>query len=54
MPLSDAEREKIRRYVGYLTAGGFTVQAVMARMERLKFEEIVTGRTAAEIVSEAP
>lgn len=50
MPLSDAGREAISRYAGYLTAGGFTEGRITARLERLKFEATVTGKTYAEVL----
>lgn len=52
-PLSDAEREQIQRYGDYLTADGFDEGHIIARMERLKFETIVTGKTDAEVLAEA-
>lgn len=52
-PLSDAEREEIGRYARYLTAGGFGEGRVIGRLERLKFEEIVTGKTVGQVLAEA-
>lgn len=50
-PADDAGREMARRFVEYLTGDGFGMEAMVARMERLKFETIVTGQTYAEALA---
>jgi hypothetical protein len=49
--LDDDGREQIRRFVDYVTADGFGAGRLVARMERLKFETIVTGKTYAEVLA---
>ena len=49
----DASREFCRRFVDYVTAGGFSVADMVTRMERLKFETIVTGKSYREVLDEA-
>ena len=44
----EATREFCRRFVDYVTAEGFSVGSMVARMERLKFETIVTGKSFRE------
>lgn len=45
----DAEvRERCRRFVDYVTAEGFSVEQMVTRMERLKFETIVSGKSYRE------
>jgi hypothetical protein len=39
--VNDSDREKIRQFVDYITADGFSMDAVVTRMERMKFEEII-------------
>jgi hypothetical protein len=51
--VSDADREFIRRFVDYVTADGFGTGSMVTRMERLKFETIVTGKTYGEVLAEA-
>ena len=48
----DAAREACRRFVDYVTADGFSVQAMVTRMERMKFETIVTGKSYREVIDE--
>lgn len=48
----DAAREACRRFVDYVTADGFDVEQMVTRMERLKFETIVTGKTYREVLAE--
>ena len=48
----DADREFIRRFVDYITDGGSNFGAMVTRMERLKFETIVTGKTIGEVLAE--
>ena len=49
----DAAREACRRFVDYVTADGFGVESMVTRMERLKFETIVTGKSYREVLGEA-
>ena len=51
--VDDAGRELIRRFVDYVTAGGFDCGAMVTRMERLKFETIVTGKTYGEVLADS-
>lgn len=51
--VDEAGREQIRRFVDYVTADGFDCGAMVTRMERLKFETIVTGKTYAQVLAEA-
>lgn len=48
----DADREFIRRFVAYITDGGSDFGAMVTRMERLKFETIVTGKTIGDLLAE--
>lgn len=48
----EAGRETATRFVQYLTADGFDMGAMITRMERLKFEVIVTGKTYAQVLAE--
>jgi hypothetical protein len=50
--VTDEDRAAIRRFVDYVNADGSSVQAMVARMERLKFETIVTGKTYREVLAE--
>jgi hypothetical protein len=43
--------EFIRRFLSYVTADGFTVDAIVTRVERLKFAHIITGKTYSEILA---
>ena len=52
VPVDEADREAIRRFVDYVTADGSSVQAMVTRMERLKFETIVTGKSYREVLAE--
>jgi len=49
----EAGRELIRRFVDYVTADGFDTAHTVTRMERLKFETIVTGKTCGEVLADA-
>ena len=49
----DATREFCRRFVDYVTANGSDVGSMVTRMERLKFETIVTGKSYREVLAEA-
>jgi hypothetical protein len=51
--VDDAGHEFTRRFVDYLTADGFGVGSMVTRMERLKFETIVTGKSYREVLTEA-
>lgn len=46
-----AGRELIRRFDAYLLADGSGVASMLTRMERLKFETIVTGRSYSEVLA---
>jgi hypothetical protein len=48
----EAGAETSSRFVDYLTAEGFDYGVMVTRMERLKFETIVTGKTYAEVLAE--
>jgi len=48
----DSVREFCRRFVDYVTADGFSVGQMVTRMERLKFETIVTGKSYREVLAE--
>jgi len=50
--VNDTDREFIRRFVDYVTADGFAMDSVVTRMERLKFETIVTGKTYRDVLAE--
>lgn len=41
---------RITRYSEYITAAGFSVAAIVTRLERLVFDSIVTGKTTREIL----
>jgi hypothetical protein len=47
-----AGRKLIARFTAYLTADGADIPSVLARMERLKFEAIVRGKTLGEVLAE--
>ena len=47
-----AVREICRRFVDYVTADGFSAGSMVTRMERLKFETIVTGKSYREVLAE--
>jgi len=49
--VDDAGREFIRRFVGYVTDGGSDFGSIVTRMERLKFETIVTGKSYGEVLA---
>lgn len=51
--VSDEEREMIRRYAEYVLATGFGVDAIVGRLERLKFETIVQEKSYREVLAEA-
>ena len=51
--VDDAGREFCRRFVDYVTVDGFSVADMVTRMERLKFETIVTGKSYREVLDEA-
>ena len=44
--------EFLRRWIDYVTADGFSVQAMVTRMERMKVETIVTGKSYREVIDE--
>ena len=44
--------ERIARYADYITAGGLSVAAIVTRLERLKFDSIVTGKPTRELLDE--
>ena len=44
--------EFLRRWIDYVTADGFGVGDMVTRMERLKFETIVTGKSYGEVLAE--
>jgi hypothetical protein len=48
--VSDADREEIGRFTDYLFADGFDFGKMVTRMERLKFETIVTGKSIGEVL----
>ena len=48
----DADREFCRRFIDYVTAEGFSAGSMVTRMERLKFETIVTGKSYREVLAE--
>ncbi len=48
-----ASREFIKRFVDYVTADGSSVADMVTRMERLKFETIVTGKSYREVLAGA-
>ena len=50
--VDEAGREFIRRFVDYLTVDGFDCGHMVTRMERLKFETIVTGKSCAEVLAD--
>jgi hypothetical protein len=51
--MTDPDRqEKFLALAAYLLAGGITEQAIVTRLERLKFEQITTGRTASEVIAD--
>lgn len=47
------DREFLSRFVDYITGGGSDLGSVATRLERLKFETIVTGKTYGEVLAEA-
>lgn len=49
---SDADRDLISRFIGYVTANGSDASSMLTRMERLKFEAIVTGKSFGEVLAE--
>lgn len=50
---ADAESsERIRRLTDYITADGFSLDALVTRMERLKFESIVQEKAIGEILAD--
>ena len=50
--VTGADHARIRRFVDYVTADGCDVAAMVTRMERLKFETIVTGKSYREVLAE--
>ena len=50
--VDEAGRELIRRFVDYVTAGGSDCGSMVTRMERLKFETIVRGKSYGEVLAE--
>ena len=50
--LTGEDRDFISRFVDYVTAGGSDFGSVVTRMERLKFETIVTGKTYGEVLAD--
>jgi len=51
-PADEASREMIRRFTAYVTADGSDVKSMVTRMERLKFETIVSGKSYGEVLAE--
>lgn len=47
-----ADREFCRRFVDYVTADGASVESMVARMERPKFETIVREKSYREVLAE--
>jgi hypothetical protein len=47
----EAGREFIRRFIEYVTADGCGTGSMVTRMERLKFETIVTGKSYSEALA---
>ena len=45
-------QEFIRRFVDYITVDGSDVRSMVTRMERLKFETIVSGKSCREVLAE--
>jgi hypothetical protein len=52
--VNDADREMIRRFVEHIMPAGFDMQTAVTRMERLKFETIVTDKTYTEVLADPP
>lgn len=50
--VDEAGKELIRRFVDFVTAGGFDSGAIVTRMERLKFETIITGKTYGQALAD--
>jgi hypothetical protein len=50
--VDEAGKELIRRFVDFVTADGFDTARTVTRMERLKFETIVTGKTYAQVLGD--
>ena len=48
----EAGLEMIHRFVAYVIGDGFGDGSVVTRMERLKFETIVTGKSYSEVLAE--
>ena len=48
--LTDADREFLRSFADYICGDGFDCGAMVTRMERLKFETIVTGKSYREVL----
>lgn len=46
-----ADREFSRRFIAYLMADGFSGRSALTRMERLKFETIVRGKSYGEVLA---
>lgn len=44
--------EAIRRFADYVTVDGSDLRSMMTRMERMKFETIVTGKSCREVIAE--
>ena len=51
--VDDAGREFLRRFVDYVTVDGSSVGSMVTRMERLKFETIVSEKSYREVLAEA-
>jgi hypothetical protein len=49
---TDADQETSRRFEAWLFADGFDFGKMVTRMERLKFETIITGKTCGEVLAE--
>jgi len=49
--MTEAGREFLRRFTAYVTADGCDVDAMVARMERLKFETIVRQKSYSEVLA---
>lgn len=48
--VTDADRDFLRSFADYICADGFDVGQMVTRMERLKFETIVTGKSYREVL----
>lgn len=51
IPADEAGNLMIDRLASYIAADGFNAEAMIIRLERLKFETIMTGKTFAEVLN---